>query len=355
MVIMVVSAKEYKPNLRFLKDYIIIFDEHFLDLYDLKGNHLDKLFIGHIFDICVVNNKFILIIIRNHLIPININKEIQKNKDILKIILDNIYYLDISINNCFYSKKNNLLFVADLKSIKIIKIDPINLLIEENIQTLYIEYCPLLLDMNKNFIVANDYSIFLFQKIDGIQKYEFKSKLSIDDLRKFNIISHLFLLRLIKSDENRKSILKLNDKTILLTSFECFYLINVLKMKIIKKYMWSKYLPEKNNKVKFIKKLDNKIYFCTYNYTIVFKYLNNALSLACKIYLTDKFVFNYFTNLYFEKCFPKSKIKFFFHLDGKLLKILFGKNGSTYPLLGLNFRKKINYFICKNYYKEKKN
>ena len=39
MVIIEVKAKKYKPNLRFLKDYIIAFDEYTLTLYDLKGNN----------------------------------------------------------------------------------------------------------------------------------------------------------------------------------------------------------------------------------------------------------------------------------------------------------------------------
>ena len=327
MVIIEVEAKKYNPNLRFLKDYIITFDEYTLTLYDLKGNKLDSLVIGYIIDICVVNNKFILIMKRECIIPIIINKEIQKNKHILKIIPDDIYNLEIWITNCFYSKKNSLLFVDGINRIKIIKIDPINLLIEENIQTIYIKDCPLMLNMNKNFILANEDSIFLYQKINGIQKYEFKSKLSIN-LRKnekFHFFFHggteaernlLEFINHFKKSENRKIILKLNNKTILLTNSDSFYLINILKMKIINKYIWSKNLPEENNTIRFIKKLDNKIYFCTYNYTLVFTYLNNRLSLACKIYLTDKFVFNYFTNLYFEKCFPKSKIKFFFPFTG---------------------------------------
>ena len=340
MVIIEVKAKRYKPNLRFLKDYIIAFDEYTLTLYDLKGNKLDSLVIDYFIDICVVNNKFILIMKTDCIIPIIINKEIQKNKDILKINLDDTYHLKIWITNCFYSKKNNLLFVVSTDLIKIIKIDPINFLIEENMQTIYIKNCPLLLDMNKFFFLANEDSIFLYQKINGIQKYEFKSKLSIN-LRK-NEKFHFFLIPFKKS-ENRKIILKLNNTTILLTNSDSFYLINILKMKIVNKYIWSKDLLD-GNEIKFIKKLDNKIYFCTYNHTLVFTYLNNRLSLTCKIYLTDKFVFNYFTNLNFEKCFPKSKIKFFFPLTGKLSKILLGKIN---PFKLYDPIK--NFFICMTY------
>ena len=185
MVIIEVKTKKYKPNLRFLKDKIITFDENTLTLYDLKGNELDYLFIGDIFDICVVNNKFILIIKNDCIIPIIIDKDIQKNKDILKIIPDDIYYYEIQITNCFYSNKNKLLFITDENLIKIIKIDPINLLIEENIQTIYCKNCSLLLDMNKNLLVFDKDSIFLYQKINGIKTYEFKSKLSINS-RKTN-------------------------------------------------------------------------------------------------------------------------------------------------------------------------
>ena len=176
MVIIEVKAKNYKPNLKFLKDYIITFDENTLTLYDFEGKELDNLVIDNIFDICVVNNKFILIMKRDCIIPVIINKE----KNILKIIQDNIYYFDIWITNCIYSKKNNLLIVAGKSWIKIIKIDPMNLLIEEVIQTISSENCSLLLDIKKNFIMGNNDSIFLYQKINGIQTYEFKSKLSIN-------------------------------------------------------------------------------------------------------------------------------------------------------------------------------
>jgi hypothetical protein len=148
--------------------------------------------------------------------------------------------------------------------------------------------------------------------------------------------------------EKNKSILKINDETILLTDFNSFYFINILKMKIIKKYICRKYYFPGENKIKFIKILDDKIYFCTYNYTFVFRYSNNRLFLICTIHLTDKFLLNYLTNLYFEKCFPKSKIKFFFPLTGKLSKILFVHFGGIYPLLKLYDPEK-KYFICKTY------
>ena len=216
-----------EPNIRILKNYAITFDENYLTLYDLKGNKLHTYnFFYNIKNICTINTKFLLLITKRKIISLIIEKENVKIKEIKEItskgeFLDKCltsipyysYELDSLIDNdsktkkesliffslevyleelnykkdniifdSFYSKTNNLLFVSYGREIIIIKIDPINLLIQKRIQTIYIDRvdsCSLL-EINKNlFLVYDKDSIFLYQKINGIKTYELRAKLAL--------------------------------------------------------------------------------------------------------------------------------------------------------------------------------
>ena len=317
MLITKINPKNYKPNIRFLKDYIIIFNNINLILYDLKGNLLDYLLIN-ICNICIVNDKFLIvihddgvraIIITNNKLKNNGFIEIKTKKDteffpILKIFDTEGFFSrfdfseDLYIDS-FYSKKNNLLFTSYKEEIKIIKIDPINSLIEKEIQTIYNtnnifirninnqKYY--LLNLDKNLLVAyGENSIFLYQKINNIKTYQLKSKLT------FNYYLDPF-----------KNALKLDNKTIIIINNYIFYIINITKMKIIQKYVYN------NKTINFIYKLDNIIFVCTDYYTHIFKYFNNKLNLMNSINLTDTFIWTYLTSSYLKKCCPKLEIRIF--------------------------------------------
>ena len=86
-------------------------------------------------------------------------------------------------------------------------------------------------------------------------------------------------------------------------------------MKIIQKFIVNNKddLEYEKIKIKFIYKLDNKIYVFFSYWTYILKYSNNKLFLICKVHLTDIFIIYYYLlNENVEKNFPKSKIKMFF-------------------------------------------
>ena len=175
-----------ETNIRFLKNYVITFDEKYLTLYDLKGNILHTYYSFFIIEnIFTINTKSLLLITKSKIISLIIEKENVKIKEI-KGITSNGEFIDIcltsnllyffeldsltgsnskikkeefnilliliekrfkkllydidNIIDSFYSKTNNLLFVSNGEwdfwtftnqppKIIIIKIDPINLLI----------------------------------------------------------------------------------------------------------------------------------------------------------------------------------------------------------------------------------
>ena len=213
--------------------------------------------------------------------------------------MEKLKYDQDNIIDSFYSKTNNLLFVSNGRKIIIIKIDPINLLIQKRIQTIYIDRIGSfsLLEINKNLLLAYDtYSIFLYQKINGIKTYELRAKLTL----------------IIEYDIHLNDILKLDNKTIIMVYDYYFYLIDIIKMKK-KKFRFNKNI--KYNKG-YIYLLDNKIYICSYYCTYIFEYINNKLFLIDIVYLTDNFVLNYLINKSLEKSFPNSEFKLFLSMKG---------------------------------------
>ena len=140
--------------------------------------------------------------------------------------------------------------------------------------------------------------IILYQKINGNKTYQLKSKLSFNN-------NYFFIFT---------DILKIDKKSIIIYSALNFFLINIQTMKIIQKFIVNNKddLEYEKIKIKFIYKLDNKIYVFFSYWTYILKYLNNKFFLICKVHLTDIFIFYYLLNVNVEKNFPKSKIKMFF-------------------------------------------
>ena len=117
------------------------------------------------------------------LVAINNDKLEVKNFSSNKKLFDSEF---VNIADTSFSEKNNLIFISLGKEIKIIKIDPINLLIEDVIQTISIEKQDLYFNINSiyvfdknSLVVYNKKMIFLFQKINGNKTYQLKSKLSL--------------------------------------------------------------------------------------------------------------------------------------------------------------------------------
>ena len=214
----------------------------------------------------------------------------------------------------FYLKKENLLFINYINRIEIMIINPRRLFIEKRIQTIYIQNCSFL-NMNRKLLVLynNENELYLYQRINGINIYQLRSKLAINSFS--NAIG---LLKPFYNIRNfpLKNILKLDDKTILITKKSYIYLINIPKMEIKKTI---NFIKIGNNKVDFIYEMKNIIFICLDNYTYIFNYYNNDFSLVCTIYLTNLFLLNYLTNISLENNFPDSDIKIFISPKQKYL------------------------------------
>ena len=309
MSIIELSSFNYKPNIRLSKNYFIIFGFQCLTLYDLEGNMIDKMKLSkYIEDICIINNNTFVIFTKTEII---LKTDNGKNLKFINRLhrYDDIYeyykYKNINykINkicyyDSFFSKENNLLFVSYNKEIIIMEFIQ-NALLLNVVQTINIQNSFLLNFSKNSFISYNGNKILIYQKIKGFNKYQLKSKFSMNN---YYIGNYCI-------DFHNLNIVKLDNKTILFSIYNHFYLSKIQTTKIVQNSIFF----TENKDIDFIRKIDNKIYVCTNNITYIFYYSNNKICFICSINLSNVCILNYLTNLCFYKFYHKldRKVKLF--------------------------------------------
>ena len=200
------GAIDFKPNLRFLKKYIIVFERNEIKLYDYYGNLLDNIRFENriITNLEILNDNFIIIAFHFSILIMKINFEFFAFYDIIKMPINDIIY------NFMIIKNKNLLVISFRDKIIIYEITNSN---KKQIQIIYNNRCNTCLNINQNNFICYDYeNISLYQNIKGTKIYQLSSKI--------NLIGN-------------KSLTKLNGKILLaLLNHEQLYTINLRNMKI---------------------------------------------------------------------------------------------------------------------------
>ena len=267
-----------KPQIIFTKEYILTYDDLSIYLYDLNGNALDEYKnYSHLNrKICEIDNNIFASFGDKSLFKIEIiNNKIEKT---------NIELFDLFILDILYIKKNNLLLIQFLSSIRIMDMDSMTIIGEIYYDSL--DYNPgsclfKLFDLflwekkyenhentklfnfnNDIFICSNKSSFCLFKKINGPKIYQFFVKIKIKNIR---------------------GLIKINNKNFMIYNLEGLYEINTQNCKVKKISM-----PFcKGEDIDFIEKIKNNIYIYKNEILYLCNFSKNNLTLI-NLYKFDK-------------------------------------------------------------------
>ena len=239
----------------YLKNHMIKFEPESLSLllYDLKGILLDKIFIYHlIYDICIINNNFILT--RNYyniLTKIKINNNTLEKEDIL-------FFKDLRIYDIIYVKESKLLIISFKTFIGIWDIDS---LFKNPIQIINSKSSHLL-NFNLNLFISYEHkNISIYQKTNNIKLYQLPSILTLDNKSNYYI-----------------DLIKLDNRTLMISKGNEIYLTDILKMKT-KKNIFIKGEYE----IKYVYKKDKDIFLNYGNDLYTIRYNKFNLEIINKI------------------------------------------------------------------------
>ena len=247
----------------YLKNHMIKFEPvtRSLWLYDLKGNLLEEKFIDYIIDdICIIDDNNILIrIFYNIIIKIKIiNNHIE--------IIDKLFIQKQKIYDFIYNKESKLLIISFETIIGIWDIDS---LLKNPIQIIESKiYNPNLFNFNSNlFISYGDENILIFQKTNNRNLYQLSTSL---DLFNISILNELNFDELYNNYIFNLNLLKIDNRTLMITKNKEIYFIDIRKMLIKNKFTFKNgkseitFLCNKNNDIQLY--IGNYIYTTSYNY-----------------------------------------------------------------------------------------
>ena len=263
------------PQIIFTKEYILTYDDFSIYLYDLNGNVLDEYKnYSHLNrKICEIDNNKFASFGKNSLFKIEIiNNKIEKT---------NIEIFDLFIKDILYIKKNNLLLIQFLSSIRIMDMDSMTIINKIYLDSLdykplspLFKLFPLLLPKkqyekyklfnfnNEIFICNNQSSLFLFKIINGPKIYQLFVKIKIENIR---------------------GLIKINNKNFMIYNFKGLYEINTQNCKLKKISM-----PFcKAEDMDFIEKIKNNIYIYQNENLYLCNFSKNNLTLI-SLYKFDK-------------------------------------------------------------------
>ena len=292
MAEMKIASINYKPNIRILSNYIISFIYKSIELFDHKGFKLDSINCYNlnedITDICIIHNNHFIAITDNHLMEIYINNNKLEVENIIlgfMLIIDNLY---IKIYNLFIISYQYNIKIFDINSLQK---EPIQTINNTSFSSLLYWKKDSFIIYNKNAIIDSTISLFQINRnnyIELISKFEF--------INNNNIVTGIILLY--------KNILKLDDRSIMIEKNNYIYLMKIPKMNLYKKYDFCLNLEM----IKFINKIEDKIFIFTNNKIFIINYNKNELNLKQIIDLNDSNIFNHLST-FLQKKFNKLNIK----------------------------------------------
>ena len=265
-----ITANCYKPNIIILKNHIITFNNNLVILYDLNGLKLDTIEIEinkQINNMYKIDNNHFLVAPYNALYDIIIFYD--------KLKINNKMILNEKIFDCLILKNNLLILSLEY----IINVIDMNSLKKENIQIIYDCYKYRLLNWDDDlFITYNNSSISLYKRIFGTKPYQLISKITLS----FQPIFSYYKL------------LKLYNKTLLISNSKNIYLVDIKKIKINQNIS----AFNKLNDIKFICKIQNNVYFYSNNNLFMFEYFKGGIiQKKLTIKIKELAAFNYLLNL----------------------------------------------------------
>ena len=247
----------------YLKNHMIKFkpETRSLWLFDLKGNFLDEKFIDYIIDdICIIDDNNILIrIFYNIIIKIKIiNNHIE--------IIDKLFIQKQKIYDFIYNKESTLLIISFETIIGIWDIDS---LLKNPIQIIKSKIRnPNLFNFNSNsFISYGEENILIFQKTNNRNLYQLSTTL---DLFNNSILNELNFDELFNDYISYNfNLLKIDNRTLMITQNKKIYFIDIRKMLIKNKFTFKNgkreitFLCNKNNDIQLY--IGKYIYTTSYN------------------------------------------------------------------------------------------
>ena len=251
-----IKAINFKPNIRILENYIIIFENDRLHLFNFSGDELDKIMLFlYINDICIVNNIFFIALSSNKIYGIKINNE-QMESEILFESQD-------KIKNTIYLKNNRLLVVSCSAKVILFDIENINSLPNQIIYT------------NSNNLYNFNRNIFISYTDKNMQLYEIRKGEKYYQL--LNVYKFKKIEQLIKLNNNLLLVLKNNN----------LYTININSMKTNKIYLL---LCHDKYKIKFICNDKHYLYLYINNFIYSIQYFQNQFQLIKSIELDEPLI-----------------------------------------------------------------
>ena len=263
------------PQIIFTKEYILTYDDFSIYLYDLNGNVLDEYKnYSHLNrKICEIDKNKFASFGNKSLFKIEIiNNKIEKT---------NIELFDLFIIDILYIKKNNLLLIQFLSSIRIMDMDSMTIISKIYYDSLDYTHESILAKLNslisseeeykkyklfnfnnEIFICNNQSSLFLFKIINGPKIYQFFVKIKIENIRK---------------------LIKINSKKFMIYNLERLYEINTQNCKVKKISM--PFCKEED--MDFIETIKNNIYIYENENLYLCNFSKNNLTLI-SLYKFDK-------------------------------------------------------------------
>ena len=327
MKIINLSATNFKPNLRILKNYIITFWDDLIELYDLKGNLLDKIiFDRHILNIEIINNNYAIIATSFSIIIMKIYSEFSEFHEFYKFY----NYSFSKISNIFLIKNKNLLVIESDNKMETFDINKLN---EKPIQVISNNSFSNF-NFNGNIIIFYNFEyIFLYHNIKGTKIYQLSSKLKLPGEKYFT---------------------KLNGKILLiLLNNEILYTMNIRNMEISQINFPFQFINERINEKNngFVYNNKNNIYIYINNYLCYIKYINNELYFIKSFKFNQLKAINYISNKYIKL----NNLKFnciynsYYHRGDYYLfnKIVLDKNTDVFNINFKSLFLKLNKVITK--------
>ena len=256
MIEIFVPSFDFKPNIIFLKEHIIIYGFELIILYDIKKRLFYDKKVQMMYKLAKINNKNFIGCSFRSIYNIQINNE--------GINVEELKVFDDDIEDILYIEDNNILILSFKECIKVFNL---NLNIE--MQTIN-GISKKLLGINKDlFINLNDNYLSIFKYIKREKIYEKLSNYNIEGINDIIKITSKLIIITIKNNNN-------------------LYSLNLTKMKI-KKYN----LPFlQNNDIKFMYNYKYDIYLHDSDKLYLIKYLDNT-----DIILIESFELNYIKSI----------------------------------------------------------